>query len=135
MFMFPRAQQSPITRVAAGTLVLDSLLNPLPTEAIRNASQPLSAVSATEGSPIVGPRRALDMLINMLRDTNAAPEFRSNVCSLLGQLGRKNVVAESRATDLQRMKESMRELLEGLSDEPSNPKVTAAAKRVLEAWA
>ena len=120
--------------------MLDSLLNPLPTEAIRTTSQPLSAVSATEGSPVVGPRRALDMLISVLREgnPNVPAEVRANVCALLGHLGRKGVVAESRATDLQRMKDGTRELIEGLAREgeaPSNPKVVAAAKRALEAWA
>ena len=43
-------------------------MNPLPTEAIRTTSQPLSAVSPTEGSPVVGPRRALDMLTSVLRE-------------------------------------------------------------------
>ncbi|KAI0361987.1 hypothetical protein OH77DRAFT_1389137 [Trametes cingulata] len=128
------------THPNGGTLVLDSLLNPLPTEAIRSTSQPLSAVSATEGSPVVGPRRALDMLINVLRDgsSNMPLEVRANVCALLGHLGRKGVVAENRATDLQRMKDSTRELIEGLAREtepPSNPRVVAAAKRALEAWA
>ena len=90
---------------------------------------------------MVGPRRALDMLIGVLREgsaPNAPPEVRSNVCALLGHLGRKGVVAESRATDVQRMKESTRELIEALAkdDGPQgNPKVAAAAKRALEAWA
>ncbi|CDO70798.1 hypothetical protein BN946_scf184798.g114 [Trametes cinnabarina] len=126
------------THPSGGTLVLDSLLNPLPAEAIRSSSQPLSAVSATESSPVTGPRRALDMLISVLRDSNpnVPAEMRANVCALLGHLGRKGVVAESRAVDLQRMKDSTRELIEGLSraDDPGNAKVAAAAKRTLEAW-
>ncbi|KAI0748021.1 hypothetical protein C8Q80DRAFT_1219351 [Daedaleopsis nitida] len=129
------------THPNGGTLVLDSLLNPLPTEAIRTTSQPLSAVSATEGSPVVGPRRALDMLIGVLREgsaPNVPPEVRSNVCALLGQLGRKGVVAESRETDLQRMKESTREQVEALAKDEgpqANLKVAASAKRTLETWA
>ncbi|TBU50670.1 hypothetical protein BD309DRAFT_944442 [Dichomitus squalens] len=129
------------THANGGTLVLDSILNPLPSEAVRTTSQPLSAVSVTEGSPVVGPRRALDMLISTLREgsaPNVPPEVRSNVCALLGHLGRKGVVAESRATDVQRMKESTRELLEALAKEDGpqgNPKVAVAAKRALEAWA
>lgn len=123
--------------------MLDSLLNPLPTEAIRTTSQPLSAVSATEGSPVVGPRRALDMLASVLREPASAskvpPEVRANVCALLGHLGRKGVVAESRVTDLQRMKEATGELVEALAKDgdgsPANAKVAAAAKRALEAWA
>ena len=83
----------------------------------------------------------MDMLISTLREgsaQNIPPEVRSNVCALLGHLGRKGVVAESRATDVQRMKESTRELIEALAkdDGPQgNPKVAAAAKRALEAWA
>ncbi|TFK80925.1 hypothetical protein K466DRAFT_591571 [Polyporus arcularius HHB13444] len=129
------------THPNGGTLVLDSLLNPLPAEAIRTTSQPLSAVSATEGSPVVGPRCALDMLVSVLRDgsaLNVPPEVRANVCALLGHLGRKGVVAENRATDLQRMKESTRELIEALAKESDgqqrNARVAAAAKRALEAW-
>ena len=126
-----------------GTLVLDSLLNPLPSEALRSAStsQPMSAVSVTEGSPVVGPKRALDMLISTLREgsaPNVPPEVRLNVCALLGHLGRKGVVAESRATDVQRMTESARELFEVLAREEgpqSSPKVAGAARRALEAWA
>ncbi|KAI0831201.1 hypothetical protein BC628DRAFT_1312049 [Trametes gibbosa] len=126
------------THPNGGTLVLDSLLNPLPTEVLRSTSQPLSAVSATEGSPVVGARRALDMLIHVLREGSNVPvEVRANACALLGHLGRKGVVAENRSTDLQRMKEGTRELIEALtreSDAPGNAKIVAAAKRALEAW-
>ena len=81
----------------------------------------------------------MDMLISTLREgsaQNVPPEVRSNVCALLGHLGRKGVVAESRAIDLQRMEDSTRELIEGLAraEGPSNPKVVASAKRALEAW-
>ena len=114
-------------------------MNPLPTEAIRTTSQPLSAVSPTEGSPVVGPRRALDMLTSVLREGGPAakvpPEVRSNVCALLGHLGRKGVVAEDRATDLARMKEVTRDLIETLiKDGDGNTKVATAAKRALEVW-
>ena len=97
---------------------------------------------------MVGPRRALDMLIGVLREgsaPNAPPEVRSNVCALLGHLGRKGVVAENRATDLERMKESTKVLIDTLAKEADGPqaqgqahgnaKVAAAAKRALEAWA
>ncbi len=90
----------------------------------------------------MGPRRALDMLIGVLREgsaPNVPPEVRSNVCALLGHLGRKGVVAENRAIDLQQLKESTRESIEALAKDPEgpqgNPKVVAAAKRALEAWA
>ena len=84
----------------------------------------------------------MDMLISTLREgsaQNVPPEVRSNVCALLGHLGRKGVVAESRATDVQRMKESTQELVEALAKDTEGPqgnaKVATAAKRALEAWA
>ena len=114
------------------------MLNPLPTEAIRATAQPLSAISPTEGSPVVGPRRALDMITSVLREGGSAakvpPEIRSNVCALHGHLGRKGVVAENRATDLARMKEASQDLLEGLAKDGTT-KLGGAAKRALEAWA
>ena len=87
---------------------------------------------------MVGPRRALDMITSVLREGGSAakvpPEIRSNVCALLGHLGRKGVVAENRATDLARMKEASQDLLEGLAKDGTT-KLGGAAKRALEAWA
>lgn len=64
-------------------------------------------------------------------------EVRSNVCSLLGQLGRKGVVTESRAEDMARMQRTTKELLEGLAtdSEGNTQMVSASARRALEAWA
>ena len=122
-----------------GTLVLDAILNPLPSEVIRPGvqSQPVSAIP-TEGSPIAGPRTALDMLLSVLQNPDTMPaEVRSNVCALLGQLGRKGVVSESRVQDVARMKGAAKELLEGLAtkSEGNAQMVSAAARRALEAWA
>ncbi|KZT68996.1 hypothetical protein DAEQUDRAFT_727172 [Daedalea quercina L-15889] len=126
------------THANGGTLVLDALLNPLPSEVIRpSQSQPVSAIP-TEGSPIAGSHTAFDMLLSVLRNPETMPaEVRSNVCALLGQLGRKNVVDESRAQDVARMKSSAKELLEGLVADPeeNTQMVSASAKRALEAWA
>ncbi|KAH9946201.1 uncharacterized protein BXZ73DRAFT_86375 [Epithele typhae] len=128
------------TYPSGGTLVLDSLLNPLPTEAVRATTQPpMSAVSATENSPTVGPRRALDMITAVLRESagpKVPPEVRANACALLGHLGRKGVVAENRATDLARMKDATREVVEALArdEDQGNGRVAASGKRALEAW-
>ncbi|KAH9951320.1 hypothetical protein B0H21DRAFT_718473 [Amylocystis lapponica] len=127
------------THEAGGTLVLDAILNPLPTETIRSSqSQPISAVTS-DGSPVVGPRRTLDMLTAVLRSSqgNIAPEVRANVCGLLGQLGRAGVVKDDRKNDVDQMKDSTRELLENAARETEETlKVfSGAARRALEAWA
>ncbi|KAH9934795.1 uncharacterized protein B0H18DRAFT_978305 [Fomitopsis serialis] len=126
------------THANGGTLVLDAIMNPLPSEVIRpSQSQPVSAIP-TEGSPDAEPRTALDMLLSVLRNSDAMPaEVRSNVCALLGQLGRKGVVGEDRAEDLARMKGAAKELLERLAadSEGSTQMVSASARRALEAWA
>ncbi|CCL99147.1 uncharacterized protein FIBRA_01162 [Fibroporia radiculosa] len=125
------------THSSGGTLVLDAILNPLPSEVVRSSqSQPVSAVP-TEGSPVVGPRSALDMLVFVLGNAESMPmEVRANVCALLGQLCRKGVVAKDRTEDLARMKEATRELIEELGNEidgkPSP--LSVSAKRALEAW-
>lgn len=112
-------------------------MNPLPSEALRQPqSQPISAIPS-EGSPaIVGPRRALDMLTAVLRNTDRSIEAEvcSNVCVLLGHLGRKGVVSEDRAADLERLKDSTRGLLEQAAQDGNARSLNAAAKRALEAW-
>jgi len=126
------------THANGGTLVLDAIMNPLPSEVIRpSQSQPVSAIP-TEGSPDAEPRTALDMLLSVLRNSDTMPaEVRSNVCALLGQLGRKGVAGENRAEDLARMKGAAKELLERLAadSEGSTQMVSASARRALEAWA
>jgi hypothetical protein len=111
-------------------------MNPLPTELSRGAyNVPVSAGPAGD-SPIVGtPRRALDMLASCLRNAEGRipAEVRANICALVGQLGRRGIVAESRAHDLQVMQEELKDLLEAAAQEP-NP-VGATAKRALETWA
>lgn len=173
---------------------LDSLFNPLPLEATTRAdrsnsllSQPLSAgvaltttgsgLGSAENSPIVGgPRRALDMLVSILRNRagtlgsaplnlsspsseappkivaaapntllNSTPrtpmEVRANLCALVGHLGRKGVVPEDRARDVQAMKDNFKDILEGLAKgapdivegtKPGN--LNVAAKKALDAW-
>ena len=118
-----------------GILVLDAIMNPLPSEALRQ-TQPMSAVPSESSPAVVGPRRALDMLVAVLRnaDKNVQVEVSANVCALLGHLGRKGVVSEDRAVDLERMKSSTRELLEQAAADESKRSLSTAAKRALEAW-
>lgn len=114
-------------------------MNPLPSEALRQSQsqqQPISAIPS-EGSPaVVGPRRALDMLVAVLRNTDNSlqPEVVANVCALLGHLGRKGVVSEDRTADLERVKSSTREYLEKAAQDRTARSLSAAAKRALEAW-
>lgn len=112
-------------------------MNPLPTETPRGAAAfavPVSAGPAAD-SPVVGtPRRALDMLVSCLRNTDGRlpAEVRANICALVGHLGRAGVVPDSRTHDLRVMQEEFKGLLEVAVKDP-NP-VGAAAKRALETW-
>lgn len=120
----------------SGTLVLDSILNPLPSEVIRpSQSQPASAVAVD--SPVVGPRSALDMLVSVLSSTErtVAAEIRANICQLLGQLGKSGAVSEDRAADVARMKERTQNLLEKAASSPDENVLSVSAKRALDAWA
>ncbi|KAF7793031.1 hypothetical protein EIP86_004136 [Pleurotus ostreatoroseus] len=126
------------THTNGGLVVIDALLNPLPSEAPARGAHnaPISAGPSSTDSPAVGtPRRALDMLVASLRNTDGKVpvEVRANICALVGHLGRAGVVPESRAQDVQTMKESMRELLVAASKETGL--VGAPAKKALDAWA
>ena len=133
----PLSSRAELTCTRAGLVVLDAIMNPLPTETPRGAAAfavPVSAGPATD-SPLVGtPRRALDMLASCLRnaDGRLPAEVRANLCAAVGHLGRAGVVPESRADDLRVMQEELRDLLVAAAQDP-NP-VGAAAKRALETW-
>lgn len=128
--------------------MLDAILNPLPREAAPRApSLPPSATStSSEASPVaVTEPRALDMLTSVLQDREKRfqPEVRANVCALLGQLGRKGVAGEGRESDVERVKNQARTLLEAVAEaeqapEQANAKglavLAGSAKRALEAW-
>ena len=110
----------------------------MPTEVPgRGLNVPISAgPSATDSPALSGnPYRALDMLVASLRNTDGKmpPEVRANICALLGHLGRSGVVPESRARDVEVMKESARELL--LTARGEAGMVGTAAKKALDAWA
>ncbi|TFK54932.1 hypothetical protein OE88DRAFT_1710689 [Heliocybe sulcata] len=136
-----------------GKVVLDAVLNPLPQEfnprqpkSMPSSSNPTSAStgSASSSPIVVGPTRALDMLTTVLRSPETPPiipvEVQANICSLLGQLGKKSIVNESdgRAADVERVKSATRELLE-LTAQPAGGSggtlVSGAAKKALDAWA
>ena len=87
----------------------------------------------------MGPRRALDTLISVLgtSEGNFATEVRINVCRLFGYLGRRGVVREDRQSDVERLKNSTRELLQNIAMglQVHAQALSEAAKRALEAWA
>lgn len=128
--------------VDTAVIVLDALMNPLPVEIPRGGpfSQPISAIPSSD-SPAVGtPRRAFDMLVATVRNTDNPPEVRANICALVGYLGRPGIVNESRARDVQVLKDEMKDVLgdllkkEGKAGERAPTPLAAAAKRALDAW-
>ncbi|KZT26246.1 hypothetical protein NEOLEDRAFT_1132274 [Neolentinus lepideus HHB14362 ss-1] len=136
-----------------GKIVVDAVLNPLPQEVSLRQSKPLASASnptsastgSASSSPIVvGPTRALDMLTTVLKSPETPPlipvEVRANVCSLLGQLGKKGTVNEDdhRAADVDKVKSATRELLESsarISGGNGGALMSGAAKKALDAWA
>lgn len=115
-------------------------MNPLPVEIPRSgpSSQPISAVPSSD-SPAVGtPRRALDMLVSSLRNTDTPPEVRANICALVGYLGRPGVVNDSRARDVHILKEEIKDVLDSVLKRETKEKaptpLAAAAKRALDGW-
>ncbi|THG97815.1 hypothetical protein EW026_g4259 [Hermanssonia centrifuga] len=126
------------THTSGGLVVLDALLNPLPTETPPHGgplSQPISAGPSTDSPAIGMPRRALDMLVSSLRnaDGRTPVEVRGNICALLGRLGRQGVVPESRVHDVGAMKLSTKEWVEEAAGEEGP--IGGAARKTLEAWA
>ena len=120
-----------------GLIVLDALLNPLPSELAGRAglTMPASAGPPSTDSPAVGgPRRALDMLVMSMRNTDGKMpmEVRANICALIGHLGHAGVVPDNRAHDVHTLKESFRDLLEFAKDESGH--VGNAAQKALDAW-
>lgn len=129
--------------VDIATLVIDALMNPLPSEAgvSGSGSQPLSAVPAIDSPGLGAPRRALDMLIALLRnsDKRTVPEARANIATLVGVLGKKGFVADTRSREVQILKEEFEPVLEEVAikehgDGPTPAPLAAAAKQTLETW-
>jgi len=69
------------------------------------------------------------------------PELRANVCSLLGTLGKKNLVREQEDVQVGRVKPIAVQVLQGVLDEPlpdnadeKSRMLRTAAQKALETW-
>lgn len=149
--------------MAIGSLVLEAITAPLPIEVAPNSvtSGPASTTTSTSSdvdSPIItsptarsrlpAPRRALDKLNAILKNTstsmvnannnrpkpvNFPVEVRANVCALLGQVGRK-----ATGEQLQKLSDATRSTLEVLVNngvQGRDAVLGAAAKKTLDGWA
>jgi hypothetical protein len=91
-------------------------------------------------SPVVGPPRALDTLLAVLKnkETRFQPEARANVCTLLGQLGRAGAPDDVDAQDVARIREQVRPALEDVAALEKDGKgmviLVGAAERALANW-
>ena len=118
-------------------IVLDAMVSPLPTE-VTQGPNPLSLTPpvSDEASPVVGPARAIESLASLLKRPNprCPPEVKANVCTLLGQLGRKGGrTTKERETDVEKLKAAMKDILVKYS-QLGDDVLGKAAKSVLEAW-
>lgn len=115
---------------------MDAITLPLSTE-VQQAPNPLSGGSETASSEenvTAAPKRAFDTLVTVLKtpDPRCPAEVRANICTLLGQLGRKGVVNADQEAEVQQIKDAVKEALEGFSE--GKDLLAGAAKRTLEAW-
>jgi hypothetical protein len=88
-----------------------------------------------EASPVVGPTRAIEALASLLKRSNprCPIEVKANVCTLLGQLGRKGGrTSKERETDVEKLKVATKDILVKYSQ--GDDMLSKAAKNVLEAW-
>ncbi|KAI0046104.1 hypothetical protein FA95DRAFT_1671580 [Auriscalpium vulgare] len=110
--------------------VLDALTTPLPKEAA-----PPNPGADDVASPVVGPGRALDMLLYVLRapGPHFREEVRANVYALFGQVGREGGVGAARAPELARFKGEVRPLLEDAAKGEAG-KLQVAASGALQRW-
>lgn len=111
-------------------------MSPLAVE-VKQGKNALSsnAVGSDEGSPVVGPSRAIDGLVSLLRLSNprCPPEVKANVCTLFSQLGRKGGrTCKERETDVERMKAAAKDIVVKISQ--GDDMLGKAGKNVLEAW-
>lgn len=119
-----------------GVIVLDAIMSPLPVEVKqgKNALSP-NTIGSNEGSPVVGPSRAIDGLVSLLRSPNGRcpQEVKANVCTLVGQLGRKGGRAcKERETDVGQLKVAAKDIVVKISQ--GDDMLGKAAKKVLETW-
>lgn len=129
---------SSLTSRFAALLVVDAITAPLSNE-VQQAPNPLisepETQSSTEESPVAaGPTQALDVLVGVLKhpDHRCPIEVRANICTLLGQLGRKGGVETEREVEVRKLKEATKETLEAFAE--GNDLLAGAATRTLEAW-
>ena len=117
-------------------IVLDAIMSPLPVE-VTQGPNPLSpnAVGSDEASPVVGPSRAVEALVSLLKRSNARcpPEVKPNVCTLLSQLGRRGGrTSREREADVEKLKIATKDVMVKYSQ--VDDMFGKAAKKVLEAW-
>ncbi|KAF7304842.1 GTP binding [Mycena kentingensis (nom. inval.)] len=98
-----------------------------------DVSSPVVTTPSTRGRPTI-PRNALDMLIAVLRNVdnpvNFQMEVRVNVCSFFAQLTR-----HTSGPELGRVKESVRPVVESVSDGLSDEMLSKAMGKLLDLWA
>jgi len=116
--------------------VLDAILSPLPVETTQGPN-PLSpnVPGSDEASPVVGPTRAIEALVSLLKRSNprCPPEVKANVCTLLSQLGRKGGrTTRERETEVEKLKITAKDTLVKCSQ--GDDLFGKAAKKVLEVW-
>lgn len=119
-----------------GVMALDAIMSPLPAE-VNQGKTPFSpnAGGSDEGSPVVGPARAIDGLVSLLKLSNhrCPPEIKANVCMLLSQLGRKGgQTCKERETDVEQLKIATKDVVVKISQ--GDDILGKAAKNVLQAW-
>ena len=111
-------------------------MSPLPVEVKQGKNQsPQNTAGSNDGSPIVGPTRAIDCLVSLLKlsHSRCPPEVKANVCMLLGQLGRKGGRScKERETDVEQLKVVAKNIVVKISQ--GDDMLGKAAKNVLEAW-
>lgn len=117
-------------------VAIDAVMSPLPVETKqgKNSLSP-NATGSDEGSPIVGPTRAIDGLVTLLKLSNprCPPEVKANVCTLLGQLGKGGSrTSKERETDVEQLKVAAKDIVVKLSQ--GDDMLGRAGKNVLEAW-
>lgn len=120
--------------------VLDAVVAELPREVTAPSRQNSlsSHPEADPASPIAAPRTALDALAMILKnpDGRFRPELRANLCQLLVELGRESLKAAEggREVEVERVRSATRPMLEALESTPDSLALSAAARKVLQAW-
>lgn len=123
----------------SAVLVLDSLLVELPKEMAPPSRQNSLNIGGLPGSnpasPMVGPRTALDMLADIIINTDHKfpIELRANLCSLLGELGKESLKG-GREREVEKFRAATRPGLEAARVTPDSLVLSAAAKKALELW-